>query len=139
MSGLSGFLSQNAIKVENEKYAISERFVDDKGNPIPWEIRCLSEEENETIRKSCVKKVRNKGVVSQETDYDLYLAKFAVESVVFPNLKDAELQKSYGVLGAEKLLKKMLTGGEYALLLKKAQDINGFDSDMEDLVEEVKN
>lgn len=139
MSGLSAFLSQNVIKVENEKHVISDRFIDEKGNPIPWEIRSLSEEENEAIRKSCVKKTRNKGVVTQETDYDLYLAKFAVESVVFPNLKDAELQKSYGVLGAESLLKKMLTGGEYAELLKRVQLVNKFDVGMEELVEEVKN
>lgn len=139
MSGLSAFLAQNAIKAENEKHIISDRFVDEKGNPIPWEIRALTAEEDEALRKSCTKKVRSKGRITQETDYEEYMAKLIAASVVFPNLNDAELQKSYGVLGADKLVKKMLTSGEYIELLTKVQEINGFDKAMDDLVEEAKN
>ena len=139
MSGLSAFLAQNALKVENEKHIISDRFVDEKGNPSPWEIRALTAEEDEALRKSCTKKIRNKGIITQETNYEEYMAKLIVECVVFPNLKDKELQESYGVLGADKLVKKMLTSGEYAELLEKVQEINGFDVGMDELVEEVKN
>ena len=136
---LSAFLAQNALIVENEKHVISNRFIDDKGNPIPWEIRALSEDENQAIRKSCTKFSGRKGPRTPEIDYDLYLSKITAESVVFPNLKNAELQKSYGVLGANELLKAMLTAGEYANLLEVVQEVNGFNSDMEDLVEEAKN
>lgn len=139
MSGLSAFLSQNAVKIENEKHVISERFLDKDGNPIPWEIKALSEAENEALRKSCTKKTRNKGLITTDVNYEEYLTKLVVECVVLPNLKDAELQKSYGVLGAESLVKKMLTAGEYAKLLEKVQEVNGFDRDMEELVEEAKN
>ncbi len=136
---LKAFLSQNAIKAENEKHVISERFVDEKGNPIPWEIRALTAEEDEALRKLCTRKIRNKGLVTQETNYEEYIAKMVVECVVFPNLKDKELQESYGVLGADKLVKTMLTSGEYAVLLEKVQLVNGFDVGMEELVEEAKN
>lgn len=139
MSGLNAFLNQNAIKAENEEHVISNRFVNEKGNPIPWEIRALSAEEDEALRKSCTKKIRNKGLVTQETDYNAYLTKLITECVVFPNLKDKELQESYGVLGADKLIKAMLTSGEYAKLLEKVQLVNGFDIEMEELVEEAKN
>ncbi|MCF6464205.1 phage tail assembly chaperone [Clostridium sp. Cult1] len=139
MSGLNAFLSQNAIKAENEKHIISDRFVDEKGKPIPWEIRALTAEEDEALRKSCTKKIRNKGIITQETNYEEYMAKLIVECVVFPNLRDKELQESYGVLGADKLVKKMLTSGEYAELLEKVQEVNGFDVGMDELVEEVKN
>ncbi len=139
MSGLNAFLSQNAIKAENEKHIISDRFVDEKGNPIHWEIRALTAEEDEALRKSCTKKIRNKGIITQETNYEEYMAKLIVECVVFPNLRDKELQESYGVLGADKLVKKMLTSGEYAELLEKVQEVNGFDVGMDELVEEVKN
>ena len=67
------------------------------------------------------------------------MAKLVVASVVFPDLKDAELQKSYGVLGADQLLRKMLLPGEYATLLQKVQEVNGFDRDVNELAEEVKN
>lgn len=139
MSGLSAFLSQNAVQIENEKYVISKRFLDEKKNPIKWEIKALSEDENSALRKSCTKKTRKKGVVTTDTDYEQYLAKLIVECVIFPNLKDAELQKSYGVMGAETLAKTMLKAGEYADLLEKVQIVNGFDVEMEELVEEVKN
>ncbi|MNN89462.1 Phage XkdN-like protein [compost metagenome] len=59
--------------------------------------------------------------------------------MTFPDLKNAELQKSYGVMGAEALLHKMLLPGEYANLVQKVQELNGFDADMNELVEEVKN
>lgn len=139
MSGLNAFLSQNAIKAENEKHVISDRFVDGKGEPIPWEIRALTAEEDEALRKTCTKKIRNKGIITQETNYEEYMAKLIVECVVFPNLRDKELQESYGVLGADKLVRKMLTSGEYAELLEKVQLVNGFDVGMDGLVEEAKN
>lgn len=139
MSGLNAFLSQNAIKAENEKHIISERFLDEEGKAIPWEIRALSERENQALRKSFTTKTRVKGVVVTETDYEGYLAKLITESVVFPNLKDKELQESYGVLGAESLAKTMLIGGEYDELLKKVQLVNGFNIEDEKIIEEAKN
>lgn len=141
MSGLSAFLAQNAIEVENEKYIISDRFLDEKGNPIPWELRAIDEELNESLRKSCTKQERDKKTrnITEKTDHQLYLTKLIVECVVFPNLKDAQLQESYGVLGAERLIKKMLTSGEYSELLEKVLEVNGFDKDMDELVVEAKN
>ncbi|NLI90199.1 MAG: phage portal protein [Epulopiscium sp.] len=140
MSGLSAFLSQNAIQTENEEHIISKRFIDKSGSPIPWEIRAIDEDFNETIRKSCIKRERDKKTRSiiETTDTEMYLAKLMVECVVFPNLKDVELQESYGVLGAEALVKKMLTAGEYSELLECVQKVNGFDVD-DDLVDEAKN
>lgn len=135
---LSAFLKQNALSVENEKHVISDRFADENG-PIPWEIRALSEDENQAIRKSCTKLSGRKGPKVPETDYNAYLAKLTAEAVVYPNLKDAKLQESYGALGADDLLKKMLTAGEYAELLAIVQDVSGFSEDMDDLIEEAKN
>lgn len=140
MSGLNAFLSQNAVKVENEKHIISERFLDEDEKSIPWEIRAIDENLNESIRDSCKIKERDKRTrtVTERTNHELYLAKLVVECVVYPNLKDAQLQESYGVLGAESLVKKMLTSGEYNKLLEVVQEVNGFDTD-DDLVEEAKN
>ena len=76
---------------------------------------------------------------TQETDYNQYLGKLASKCTVFPNLNDKELQDSYHVMGADTLLKAMLTAGEYANYLEKVQEVNGFDVPMEELVEDVKN
>lgn len=74
-----------------------------------------------------------------ETDYAQYVGKLAVACTVFPDLNNKELQDSYQVMGAESLLKKMLTPGEYQDYLAKVQEINGFDIALEDLVEDAKN
>lgn len=45
-------------------------------------------------------------------------------SVVFPDLKGADLQDSYGVMGAENLLEKMLTAGEFDSLQEAVEAVN---------------
>ena len=147
MNNLSAFFSQNATKVENIKYIVSERFLAEEGDkkakkPIEWEIQCITSSEDEELRKQCVKRVPvpgKKGLSIAETDYSAYSCKLAVRCTVFPNLNDAELQNSYGVLGAEALLKTMLTPGEYTDYISKVQEVNGFDITFEDKVEEAKN
>ncbi|KMY49235.1 phage tail assembly chaperone [Peribacillus loiseleuriae] len=142
MSNLSAFLSQNAIKVENEKYVTSKRFVGEDGKPMEWEICAITSTEDEELRKSCTRKVPVPGKRNQftpETDYNAYLGKLAARCTVFPNLNDAELQTSYGVMGADALLKVMLTPGEYADYLAKVQEVNGFEKSLEEAVEEAKN
>lgn len=142
MGNLSGFLAQNALKVENIKHIVSKRFVGEDGKPIPWEISCITSTEDEALRKACTKRipvVGKRGQYTQETDYNLYLGKLAAMCTVFPKLDDAELQNSYGVMGGDALLKTMLTPGEYADYLTKIQEVNGFDITFEESVEEAKN
>ena len=162
---LSTFLAKNALKVENIKFVASTRFLsddpelDERGNPIvigksadgkptykmkpiEWELKTITGTEDEAVRKSCAKRVPIPGKNNQyqrETDYDMYLGKLAVACTVFPNLADADLQNSYGVMGAENLLKTMLTPGEYADYLTKVQEVCGFDNTLQDEVDEAKN
>ena len=136
---LSAFLKKNAVKEENLKIVVSKRFEED-GKPVEWEIRSLSTTEESKIKKECTRKVKvGKGVYRPETDYDEYLAKLAATCTVYPDLKNADLQDSYGVMGADKVLKEMLKPGEYAEYINKIQEFNGFDLSMDDLVEEAKN
>lgn len=140
MSEFNAFFAQNVVMEKTEAFVVSNRFKDPNGQPIPWKLRTLSESENEEIRKSATQTVKGKGGQRfQETKPEVYLVKVAAASVVYPDLKNAELQKSYGVIGAEDLLKKMLLAGEYAALVRKVEELNGFDSDINELVEEVKN
>ena len=139
---LSAFLKQNAKQVENEKVVVSNRFVDENGNVIPFEVRVLTSDEDEKIRKKCTYKEQIPGKKYQytnETDYDKYVGMQAVACTVFPDVKDSSLQDSYGVMGEFNLLKAMLTPGEYANYLQAVQSINGFDKDMQELVDEAKN
>lgn len=141
MTNLTAFLAQNALKPENEKVVVSKRFVQD-GKPIKWEVQAITSEEDDQLRKDNTRRMPvpgKKGVMVPETNYTAYLTDLAVKCTVFPNLHDVELQKSYKVMGAKELLKKMLLPGEYDEYLAKIQEINGFDVGMDEIVEEAKN
>lgn len=140
MSSLQAFFAQSVQSNITEEFVVSERFKDEQGNPIPWKLRTLTEAENEELRKAATQYVKGKGGQRvPEVKPEVYLAKIATASVVFPDLKDAELQRSYGVVGAEDLLKKMLLAGEYAALIQKTQELNGFDRDINTAIEDIKN
>ncbi|CAH8716843.1 phage portal protein [Paenibacillus thiaminolyticus] len=140
MSSLRYFLAQNAEANTETAYVVSTRFKDEQGEPVPWQLRSISEVENEQCRKAATKQKKGKGgAVTPEIDFNEYTAKLIVASVVFPDLKNSELQQSYGVMGAEALLRKMLLPGEYAALLQEVQALNGFNQDMNELIDEVKN
>lgn len=142
MSNLRAFLAQNAAAEEKIQYVASKRFLGEAKKPIQWELKSITSEEDEALRRSCTKKVvmpGKKNQYTQETDFEKYLGLLAAKCVVFPNLNAAELQDSYGVMGADILLKTMLKPGEYQELLKKIQEINGFDIGLDELVEDAKN
>ena len=145
---LSAFLAENALTVDNVKFVASKRFLSDeldetgKRKPMEWEIKTITGTDDEALRKSCAKRVPIPGKKNQyqkETDYDMYLGKLAVACTVFPDLNNKELQDSYKVMGAEALLKTMLTPGEYADYIAKIQEICGFDVALQDEVDEAKN
>lgn len=140
MSDLQAFFAQNVVSETTEDFVVSNRFKDKDGTPIPWKIKTLTEGENEEIRKAATRTVKGKnGSRMLETNSEEYIGKLVVASVLYPDLRNADLQKSYGVMGADSLIKEMLRPGEYAALVQKIQEINGFDRDISEMVDEIKN
>ncbi len=142
MSELRAFLKQNKIKKENMKFAASKNFVDENGNTILWEIKAISAAQDNALRDSCIKNKKvpgKKNTYLPELDFAEYSAKLAAMCTVFPNLKDVELQNSYGVMGEDKLLLEMLDAGEYNAYCDKITEINGFQQSAEEMIEYVKN
>lgn len=134
------FLKTNKIEKPNEFIPVSESFKDENGDTILWEVRQLTNEEMKYIKKTCVKQNRDKrGNVSVETDTDKMVGLMAAMSTVYPDLKNADLQNSYGVMGEVALLEAMLSAGELLAYEQKINEINGFDVSFDDKVEEAKN
>lgn len=134
------FLKTNKIEKQNEFIPVSKSFVDEDGNPILWEVRQLTNEEMKYIKKTCVKQTKDKrGNVTVETDSDKMMCLMAAMSTVYPDLKNAELQNSYGVYGETALLEAMLSAGELLVYEQEVNRINGFDVSFDDKVEEAKN
>lgn len=135
MGKLQQFLLSNEVEAEAQSEVQIHPF------PYPFLIKSITEAENKAIRKSCQKVNFNKRSHQKEvdTDTDLYVNRLVIACCLDPNFKDADLQAKYGVMGAEVLIDKMLTPGQYAVLAEKVQEINGFNTDVNELVEEAKN
>lgn len=138
---LQGFLAENAIKAENKKYVASKRFLGANREPLEWELRVLTSDEDDVIRKSCKSKEFTPGTreVKVTMNNDKYAEELVCSCVVYPNLNDAKLQDSYGAVGAAALIKKMLTPGEFTDLYLTVSEINGFKSGMADKIKSAKN
>ena len=140
---LTAFLKENVLPAENVRFAPSDRFIGEDGKPVEWEIRAITAAEDEEIRRACTRRVPvpgKKNLRQPETDYDEYCVRLAAACTVFPDLNSRELQDSWGVMGAENLLRVMLKSGEFAEYIARVQEICGYDRDVfSDEVEEAKN
>lgn len=135
MGKLDEFLQNDFIAEEKTQE------VEIKGFPYPFKIKSITEGENKAIRNTCKKVTFDKKTHQKDTevDSDLYNNRLIIACCVEPNFKDAETQKRQGVVGAEKLLDKILDPGQYTDLLLAVQSILGFTDDINDLTEEAKN
>lgn len=143
MSNFNRFMKQNKIAKENTTFPATKSLVDEKGNPLEWVIKPLSTKENDDIRDACMMEVPVVGkpnMFRPKLNTSKYIAKMLCACIVEPNLYDKELQDSYGVMTPEELLKEMIDNpGEYQALTAFVQEFNGFNTTMDDKVEEAKN
>lgn len=143
MSDFQLFMKQNKVKKENQKFAATRSLQDENGNPVLWEFRPIPSREVSQIREECVINVPIKGkpgAFRREVNGSLFTHKLACKACVFPDLRNAALQDSYGVTTPEELLYALVDdAGEYTDLLAFVQKMNGFDVSLEDKVDEAKN
>ena len=140
MKDLKFFLKQNTIPVENQEVEVSKRFKDDAGNTVKFEIKSISNEMDDALRKQNTRQVKKaKGVIVPELDQQKYFVDLVLKSLVYPDLDDKELQDSWGVMDSKELINAMLLPGEYTALLQEVQKINGWDLNVEDIKDAVKN
>ena len=143
MSDFTRFMKENKKQKENTTYPATKSLTDEKGNPLKWTIKPLTTSENEKIRDDSMIEVPvtgKPGMFRSKLLTSKYIARMIAASVVEPNLYDAKLQDSYGVKTPEDLLKEMVDDpGEYEEFAQFIQEFNGFNTTLEDKVEEAKN
>lgn len=125
MSRLSAFLNPKASDLEKEVY-LSDRFVDDKGKPVPVKIRALLQEESEQLRKSSTHTVTINGETAEKFDVDEYNHKLVLKAVVDPDLSSEEACKHCGVLDPTMVPGRTFLAGEFTKLVKAISDLSGF-------------
>ena len=125
------FMAENAAKIKDVSFVVSNRFKDKSGDSLPWMLHAVSGATDAKLRTECTEGKKFNG-----NKYTLLLAAATVKT---PNLNNAKLQDSYHAVGSADLLGKMLLGGELNNLILKAQEVNGYIKDMNALIKEVKN
>ena len=142
MSNFSKFMKANKIQKQNAFHPVTKSLVDENGEPLLWEIRPLTTKENEAIRESCTVDVPVKGKPNQyrpKVDMNKYQTKMMCAAIVNPDLNNADLQNSYGVMSAEELIKEMVDNpAEYTDLMIFIQQLSGFKT-LQEEVDEAKN
>lgn len=143
MSKFSRFMKANKVTKTNEMYAPTNSLTDEKGEPVKWEFKHIGSRENETLRDSCTVEVQITGkpnLFRPKLNTSQYISKMIVESTVFPDLYDKELQDSYGVKTPEELVYAMVDdAGEYQDFTVWMQKFQGFSKTFDDKVDEAKN
>ena len=97
MTNMEVFLKQNAVQKENKKVAVSERFKDEDGKVVEWEIRPLTAQEDQILREANteIKELKvKKGQLFPQLDSNKYSAMLIAACVVYPDLQNQELQDS---------------------------------------------
>ncbi len=124
---ISDFLVKNNVGNVLEKEAIvSDRFVDEEGNHIPFKIRNITAEEIDDI---------NRLVGDNKSLTDIHVV---ANCCVEPNFKSVELQNHYGVTSGSDLVKKVLLVGEVKKLSVEVLKLSGYFKSFDDLIEDAK-
>lgn len=134
MSKLSAFLHPVSTGEEKE-VVISNRFVDEKGNPVPFKIRAITQEENDAILKKATRRIKENGQTIDKLDNVDFSRRMVVAATVDPDFTSKEMCETYGVIDPALVPGKMLLSGEYAKLMKEISSLSGFDS----IEDELKN
>ncbi len=142
MSGLRKFLYGEEKETAEIKYPATKKFLGENGKPLEWVLKTLSKEELENIQSESMKKLileGEEGHIGYVFDSNVYILKLITKSVVFPNLKDLELQSSYGVDSEEALLKQLVDSpAEYKRFCEFVEELNEDEKTFEEEVEEIK-
>lgn len=143
MSNLSRFMKNNKKAKENGFYAPTKSLTDENGKPLEWEFKPLSSKENDRIKDDCTIDVPVKGkpnMYRPRLNTSKYLVGMIAACTVTPNLYDKTLQDSYGVKSPEDLVYEIVDDpGEYNELCVWVQKYQGFNTTLDDKVDEAKN
>lgn len=124
--GFDQFMKKNQkVETKEVEYAATKTLTDENGQPLKWKFRKLSSRDFFLIQDS-----------AKKSDIARIMA---VKSCVYPNLRNQELQDSYGVKNPVELLQQMIPDAdEMAALLVFVGTLNDFNT-LSNEVEEAKN
>lgn len=135
MGDIKAFLLPPVME-ETKEVVITKRAKGPDGKPVPFILRRIDQETNDKLLRRAQRKVKNNGQFIIETDNEKFAKLLVQACVVEPDFKDAELCAYYKAVDPLDVPGRMLSSGEYAKLMREINDLNGFEDDMFDAIEE---
>jgi len=136
MTTLQEFLNQNLVEGMTKEVPISDRLRDENGSLYKAKIKTMTLKEFNELKRDCTK-TNKKG--KPEVNSEKLNTAIVIENTVNPNFKDAESIKKTGCINPEQYLNKVLLSGEVTALSEEILDFSGFNTNMNELINEVKN
>ncbi len=133
---LQEFLNKGkSVKGITKKIIIGDRFKDENGKDMAFEIKTLTAEQINDYREQCTTYVGD--------DFRFNTSKFnsrvVIACCVCPNFKDTMSIAERGCRTPEEYISDVLLPGEIVALSKEIQKLSGYDVDVNTLIEEAKN
>lgn len=132
---LSEFLIKNPVNNLTKEVYVSNRFVDEQGNKIPFKIKAMSGEAYASYRKQALSITKN-GV---EFDTKKFNELIVINQTVDPNFREADAIKAAGCVTPEQYMYRSLLAGEIDALAAKISELSGFNVTIEEARDSVKN
>lgn len=132
MNALQQFLLQSNVADLKKTINLGGRM---KDHPIT--IRALDGDKYNSFQQLCIENPNS--AKKRRFNTKRFNELICVECLVDPNMKDPEFIKAAGVPDSSRLLYKCFLAGEIANIAQKVLELSGFDSDVEEEMEEAKN
>lgn len=128
MSRLNDFLRPIQVTEEKEIF-VSDRFKDENGDPIPFKIRALTQEQADAITKQSTKVTMKNGIRQENFDASEFNRRLVIAGTVDPDFSSTQVCQACGVLDPTLVPGKTLLSGEFARLREAITRLSGFDVD----------
>lgn len=132
MNALQQFLLQQDTSKVTKAIDLGGRL---KGHPIT--IKAITGDQYTSFQQACIENPNS--AKKRRFNTKRFNELIVINATVDPNLKDAEMIKAAGVPDSANLLYKVFLAGEINTLSQAILELSGFDVDMDEAEEEVKN
>ena len=132
MNALQQFLAKNSVDNLTEEVTLGGRLKDFK-----FKIKALTGNQYNDFQALCIENPNSPK--KRRFNIKKFNELIVSNCVVEPNFKDPEWLKELGVADATSAIYKTLLAGEITDLAEKALRLSGFDRDVEEEMDEVKN
>lgn len=132
MNALQQFLTKNSIDNLVEEINLGGRLKD-----FTFKVRAMTGDQYNDFQTLCIENPNSPK--KRRFNTKKFNELVVINCVVNPNFKDPEWMKQLGVVDATAAMYKTLLAGEITQLAEAALRLSGFDRDVEEEMEEVKN